>query len=291
MQSPTIWMNGDIVDGTGAHVSALDHGLLYGDGVFEGIRFYSKCAFRLEPHLSRLERSATALRLELPYSRAELRAAIARVVERSPLADGYVRLVVTRGPGELGLDPRTCGRPSVLVLAVPLRLFGDSASEGVDVVVASTRQASADSLDPRIKSLNYLPRILARIEASDAGAAEAIMLNRQGHLAEGSGDNVFLVQSGVLLTPPVSDGALEGITRAAVLELAGPLGIEAREVSLSTYDLLTSDEAFLSGTGAGLVPIRRVGGQRLRSCPGPVFERVAAAYAALVRDETRAPCA
>ena len=287
MQSRTLWMNGTMIDAAGPHVSVFDHGLLYGDGVFEGIRFYSKRAFQVEPHLARLERSAAAIRLTLPYARSEFRAAIDRVVEESPLVDGYVRLVVTRGEGPLGLDPRTCGRPNAIVLAVPLRLFGEDAARGVDVVVASTRQASADSLDPRIKSLNYLNRILARIEANDAGAAEAIMLNREGHVAEGSGDNVFVVRAQVLMTPPASDGALEGVTREAVLALARAAGIDAREVSLSAYDLFGCDEAFLTGTGAGLVPIRSVGGRRLPACPGPVFRRMESAFDALIRAETQ----
>jgi branched-chain amino acid aminotransferase len=286
MPSSTIWMNGDIVDAGAPHLSAFDHGLLYGDGVFEGIRFYGKRAFRLEAHLARLERSAAAIRLELPYSRTELRSAVERVVARTPTDDGYLRLVVTRGEGELGLDPRTCGRPNTLVLAKSLQLFGEAASRGVDVIVASTRQTAPDSVDPRVKSLNYMPRILARIEAADAGAAEAIMLNREGRVAEGTGDNVFVVHDGVLKTPPVSDGALEGITRADVLALAVANGIEAREVSLSVYDLIVSDEAFLTGTGAGLIPIRRVGGRALGACPGPLFLRLAAAFAELVREET-----
>jgi branched-chain amino acid aminotransferase len=281
-----IWMNGRLVDADGPHVSAFDHGLLYGDGVFEGIRFYSRRAFRLEPHLQRLERSAAAIRLELPYTRADFGEAIRSVIEKTTLADGYLRLVVTRGDGELGLDPRSCRRPNAIVLAAPLRLFADGATHGVDVVIASTRQSSPDSLDPRVKSLNYLNRIMARIEASDAGASEAILLDHSGHIAEGTGDNLFVVRDGVLATPRPTDGALEGITRDVVVGLARTLGIEARETSLSPYDLVVADEAFLTGTGAGLVPIRAVGGRRLQACPGPIFRRIEAAFTALVRDET-----
>jgi branched-chain amino acid aminotransferase len=281
-------MNGAMVDAAGPHVSIFDHGVLYGDGVFEGIRFFAKRPFRLGPHLDRLERSAAAIRLVLPWSRGDLEGAVASVVADAPMADGYVRLIVTRGPGSLGLDPRSCPRPSAFAVAVPLRLFGDDADRGVDVVVASTRQSSPDALDPRVKSLNYLNRILARIEANDAGAAEAIMLNREGRIAEGTGDNVFVVRGDVLLTPRLVDGALEGVTRDAVLWLAGRLGIAAREAPLTPYDLVTSDEAFLTGTGAGLVPIRAVGGRALRGCPGPVFQRIDRAYAALVREETEA---
>jgi branched-chain amino acid aminotransferase len=291
MNASRIWMNGAMVDATGPHVSIFDHGLLYGDGIFEGIRFYAKRPFRLGPHLDRLERSAAAIRLDLRWSRGDLAEAVARVVADAPMVDGYVRLVVTRGEGSLGLDPRSCARPNAFAVAVPLRLFGDDAAGGVDVIVASTRQASPDTVDPRVKSLNYLNRILARIEATDAGAAEAIMLNREGRIAEGTGDNVFVVRGDVLLTPRLADGALEGVTRDAVLWLADRLGIAAREAPLSPYDLVTSDEAFLTGTGAGMVPVRRVGGRALRACPGPVFQALDRAYAALVREETGAASA
>jgi branched-chain amino acid aminotransferase len=284
MGFPAIWMNGRITDPADARVSIFDHGLLYGDGVFEGIRFYAGRCFRLEAHLARLERSAAAIELDLPYSRDELRAAIDAVVVRAGAPDGYLRLVVTRGEGDLGLDPRSCGRPTTIVAAAPLRVF-DRAEAGVTVIVASIRQAPADVVDPRIKSLNYLNRLLARLEAARAGADEAFMLNARGHLAEGTTDNVFLVREGELLTPPASDGALEGITRAAVVALAKELGIPAREASLGTYDLRAADEAFLVGTGAGLVAIRSIDGRAVPDCPGPVFERIRAAFDALVRRE------
>jgi branched-chain amino acid aminotransferase len=278
-------MNGRITDPAEARVSIFDHGLLYGDGVFEGIRFYEGRPFRLEAHLARLERSAAAIELELPYSREALRTAIDAVVAQTGARDGYLRLLLTRGEGDLGLDPRSCKRPTTIVAAAPLRVF-DSAGSGVAVIVASTRQAPADVVDPRIKSLNYLNRLLARLEAARAGADEAFMLNTRGHLAEGTTDNVFVVREGTLLTPPASDGALEGITRDAVLGLASELGIPAREASLGTYDLRSADEAFLVGTGAGLVAIQRIDGRALPACPGPVFARVSKAFDALVRRET-----
>jgi len=286
MGFPAIWMNGRITPPAEARVSIFDHGLLYGDGVFEGIRFYDGRSFRLEAHLARLERSAAAIQLDLPYSRASLRAAIDDVVVAAGVPDGYLRVLVTRGEGDLGLDPRSCPRPTTVVAAAPLRVF-ERADAGVSVVVASVRQAPADVVDARIKSLNYLNRLLARLEAIRAGADEALMLNTRGHLAEGTTDNLFLVREGVLFTPPASDGALEGITREAVLALARELGIPALEASLGTYDLRAAEEAFLVGTGAGLVAIRSVDGRAVASCPGPVFERIRSAFDALVRRETR----
>jgi len=285
MGFPAIWMNGRNIDVEEARVSIFDHGLLYGDGVFEGIRFYDRRCFRVEAHLARLERSAAAIELAMPYSRDQLRAAMDAVVARAGAPDGYLRLLVTRGEGDLGLDPRSCKRPTTIVAAAPLRVF-EGAGAGVTVIVASTRQAPADVVDPRIKSLNYLNRILARLEAVRVGADEAFMLNARGHLAEGTTDNVFVVREGTLLTPPASDGALEGITRDAVLALARELRIPAREASLGTYDLRTADEAFLVGTGAGLVPVERIDGRTLPACPGPVFARILPAFDALVRRET-----
>jgi branched-chain amino acid aminotransferase len=287
MGFPAIWMNGRITDPAEARVSIFDHGLLYGDGVFEGIRFYAGRCFRLEAHLARLERSAAAIELCLPYSRNALRAAIDAVIARAGAPDGYLRLLVTRGEGDLGLDPRSCKRPTTIVAAAPLRVFED-AGAGVAVIVATTRQAPADVLDPRIKSLNYLNRLLARLEAVRAGADEAFMLNARGHLAEGTTDNVFVVREGALLTPPASDGALEGITRDAVLALARELDIPAREASIGIYDLRAAEEAFLVGTGAGLVAIQRIDGRAVPACPGPVFARIRTAFDALVRGETAA---
>ena len=282
MTTPVIWMNGRMTPLADARVSIFDHGLLYGDGVFEGIRFYGRKPFRLEPHLDRLERSAAVIDLALPYSRAELTDAVRAVVAACADDEGYLRLVVTRGEGDLGLDPRSCGRATVFVAAAPVRVFADAA-HGVAVIVARTRQTPFDALDPRIKSLNYLNRILAKIEASRAGAAEAIMLNHAGRIAEGTADNLFVVRAGVLLTPPATDGALEGITRDVVLQAAATMGIAAREQSLGAYDLVAADEAFLSGTGAGIVAIRSVDGRPLPACPGPTFRRIEEEFRRIVR--------
>jgi branched-chain amino acid aminotransferase len=287
MGFPAIWMNGRITDPADARVSIFDHGLLYGDGIFEGIRFYGGRPFRLEEHLARLERSAAAIELALPYARDALRAAVDAVIGRTGAPDGYMRLVVTRGEGDLGLDPRSCKHPTTILAAAALRFF-ENADAGVAVITASTRQAPADVVDARIKSLNYMNRLLARLEAIRAGADEAFMLDARGHLAEGTTDNVFIVRDGVLLTPPATDGALEGITRAIVLEVAKELGVATRETSLGTYDLRAAEEAFLVGTGAGLVPVRRIDGRPVASCPGPVFARIRDAFDALVRRESAA---
>jgi branched-chain amino acid aminotransferase len=287
MPFPVIWMNGRITDPRDARVPVFDHGLLYGDGVFEGIRFYAKHAFRMREHLDRLVRSARCIELALPYSAEALWRAAESVVEATGEADGYLRLLVTRGEGDLGLDPRSCKRPTVVIAAAALRFFEGAETNGVKVVVASTRQAPPDVLDARIKSLNYLNRLLARLEAVRVGADEAIMLNREGRIAEGASDNVFLVRDGVLFTPPASDGALEGVTRAVVLELAGALGMAARVESLAAYDLRACDEAFIVGTGAGLFPVRSVDGVALPACPGPVFRRIHEAFLALVARESR----
>ncbi|MHB8699126.1 MAG: aminotransferase class IV, partial [Sulfuricaulis sp.] len=208
------WLNGKLVGVNDAVVSVYDHGLLYGDGVFEGIRYYRGTPFRLNAHLERLVDSARVIALRLPFDREALSRAVAEIISMAGTSDGYLRLVVTRGVGPLGLDPRCCEQPSTFILASPLTMVSDEARrQGARVIVAATRRLPPDGLDPRIKSLNYLNHVLARMEAANANADEAIMLNQQGRVAEGTADNVFVVQRGVLLTPPLVDGALGGITR------------------------------------------------------------------------------
>lgn len=285
---PVCWMNGSLTPIKYARLSVFDHGLLYGDGVFEGIRFYRGRAFRLDAHLDRLSRSASALRLAIPYDRAALTEAVHRTVGAFDQPDGYLRLVVTRGEGRLGLDPVSCARANVFIIADELALVSEATREaGARLIVAATRRLAPDGLDPRIKSLNYLNHILARMEATNAGADEAILLNAQGRVAEGTADNIFIVRDGALLTPPPSDGALEGITRAVVLELAAREQIPARETSLAPYDLYTADEAFLTGTGAKLIPVREVDGRSLTHSPGPIFLRLSAAFHDLVERDAR----
>ena len=281
------WLNGRLMPAAEASVSVLDHGLLYGDGVFEGIRFYHRRAFRLAAHLRRLADSARALALELPMDAAALSAAIAEVIAAASWESGYLRLVVTRGTGALGLDPRSCAKPSIFIIADTLRLMPEQGHRGARLIIAATRRLGADGLDPRIKSLNYLNPILARLEANHAGADEAIMLNGAGRVAEGTADNVFIVREHRLLTPPVTEGALDGVTRALMLELARAAGIESTERPLAPYDLYTADECFLTGTAAELVPVAEIDGRPLRQCPGPVYTELTARFQALIATETR----
>lgn len=286
MSHAICWLNGEILPVREARIPVLDHGLLYGDGVFEGIRFYHGRAFRLAQHLKRLYRSAAAIRLAIPHDDATLTQAVNDVIAAFGAPAGYLRLVVTRGVGKLGIDPASCAQPNVFIIADELSMANERMrNEGANVIVAATRRIASDALDPRIKSLNYLNHILARMEATQAGADEAILLNAQGHVAEGTADNVFVVREGALLTPPVSDGALEGITRGVVLEIAHDNNIPWAECSLGTYDLHTADECFLTGTGAELIPVGKVDGRAMGSCPGPVFSRLQSAFRELITRE------
>lgn len=242
-----------------ASVSVFDHGLLYGDGVFEGLRFYYGKTFMLEAHLERLQQSAAAIGLDLPYTLERIGRAIAGLIDVYAADSGYLRLVVTRGPGSLGIDPRSCSRPLLFIIADELRVMDvTDPAQGVSLHLAATRRMPAACLDPRIKSLNYLNNILARIEANRAGMDEALMLNLDGYVSEGSVDNLFIVSGGVLKTPPLGDGLLEGITREVVIEVARAAGICCEQTSLVPADLYTADECFLTGTGAELIPVRRI---------------------------------
>jgi branched-chain amino acid aminotransferase len=284
------WINGRATAASEACVSVFDHGLLYGDGVFEGIRFYNGCAFRLQAHLHRLQESASAIGLTIPYSAAQLAHAVDEIVGDFHQPDGYLRLIVTRGCGLLGLDPAVCTQPNVILIADRLNIVpAEKRADGIRVIISSTRRPPADVLDPRIKSLNYLNNILARIEANRAGVDEAIMLNTHGNVAEGSAENVFVVREQTLLTPRTTDGALRGITRETVLELAAAAGIAAERTMLTCYDLYNSDECFLTGTGAELIPVREINGRRLPASPGPIFATLMDAFEQLVRRETMRP--
>jgi branched-chain amino acid aminotransferase len=281
------WVNGDIVSASDAKISVFDHGFLYGDGVFEGIRFYQKKIFRLPLHLKRLQRSACALQLDIPLNCEELIIAVNKTVIASPLKNGYLRLIVTRGVGALGINPATCENPSVLILADQLHVVSEQQRKnGIRAIIASTRRPTPDRLDPRIKSLNYMNSILARMEANYAGVEEAILLNDRGNVAEGTADNIFTVQDGQLLTPLVTEGALAGITRDTILELAVQLGIPAKQTVLTPYDLYTADECFLTGTGAKLIPVREIDGRKIQSCPGNIYQQLSVAFTELVSRET-----
>ena len=250
-----IYLNGDYVEKEDAKVSVFDHGLLYGDGVFEGIRLYDGCVFKLDEHLERLEYSAKAILLELPLTREELSEAVCETCRRNELRNGYVRLVVTRGPGHLGLTPDGCGPSNVIIIADEIQLYPEEFYEnGLKIISVPTRRINSSALPPAIKSLNYLNNILAKIEAKRVGFQEALMLNDKGEIAECTGDNIFILSKGVLFTPPLDAGSLRGITRATVIDLADELEVPYREQALTRYDLWTSDECFLTGTAAEVIP-------------------------------------
>lgn len=273
------WLDGTIVSDDQAKISVFDHGLLYGDGVFEGIRFYQHRAFRLETHLRRLQHSAMAINLTLPYTPHELEVAICEVIQAFREPDGYLRLVVTRGKGSLGVNPTSCKRGTAFIVADKLSVVDAQVkTHGAKLIIAATRRLPPDGLDPRVKSLNYLNHVLARIEANQANADEAILLNAQGHVTEGTTDNVFIVRNHALLTPPVTDGALDGVTREVIMTLAGELGLHCAERTLSPYDLYTAEECFLTGTAMELIPVREIDGRVLPACPGPVFQTLQQAF-------------
>ena len=281
------WIDGEILPASSAKVSVFDHGFLYGDGVFEGVRFYNNKAFRLPLHLKRLQRSAQALQLNVPLDADGLTQAVVDLLAASPLSEGYLRIIVTRGVGVLGINPATCHNPSVIIIADQLQMVSDTQrAQGVRAIIASTRRLTPDRLDSRIKSLNYLNAILARMEANYAGVEEAILLNDRGCVAEGTADNLFIVSDGVLLTPPATEGALAGITRQTVLELAAANGIPAREAVLTPYDLYNADECFLTGTGAKLIPVRNIDGRNIGTCPGAIYQQLSAAFADFIRQAT-----
>jgi branched-chain amino acid aminotransferase len=275
-----IYLDGKMVESADAKISVFDHGLLYGDGVFEGIRLYGGNVFRLEEHLVRLEHSAKAILLTLPLSRAELREAVCATCRANGLTDAYIRLVVTRGVGDLGLAPWSCAQPSVFVIAGKISIYPPEHYEaGLAIVTVATRRIGPAALPPTVKSLNYLNNILAKIEARQAGALEAIMLNEQGYVAECTADNIFIVQQGALLTPAAAHGALRGVTRGTVLDIARETGLPARETDLTRYDVWCADECFLTGTGAEVIPVVKLDGREIGSGrPGPVTARVRAAF-------------
>ena len=254
-QNALCWINQVIKPARDAAISVFDHGLLYGDGVFEGLRFYHGNTFMLQAHLQRLQESADGIGLQLPYSLEQITEAIELLVDAYSGDSGYLRLVVTRGEGSLGIDPRKCSHPNLFIIADELTVMNVSGVEqGVRLHVAKTRRTPAQCLDPKVKSLNYLNNIVARIEANRAGCDEALMLNLEGYVSEGSVDNLFIVSDGVLATPALRDGLLQGITRAVVIDVATGLGIPCEQTSLRVSDLVRAQECFLTGTGAELAP-------------------------------------
>jgi branched-chain amino acid aminotransferase len=267
-----IWLDDKLVDEADAKISVLDHGLLYGDGVFEGIRVYNSKIFELEAHINRLFSSAKVIRLEIPMSKSTVTSTVEKTVEANGVIDGYVRLVVTRGPGTLGLNPFVCEDPKIFVIADNIQLYPEELYEkGMKVISSTTVRNHPLAIPPQIKSLNYLNNILAKIEALDNDVPEAIMYNHEGYVAEATGDNVFVVKNGVIYTGPVQAGALDGITRAVVIRLARKEGLEVVEKNLVRFDLYVCDEFFLTGTAAEVIGVIEIDGRVIGDGkPGPI---------------------
>ena len=275
-----IYMTGKLVEESEAMISVFDHGLLYGDGVFEGIRVYNNRVFLLNEHIDRLFNSAKAIALEIPMSKEELITAVADTCKANELENGYVRLIVTRGKGSLGLNPYLCKDPEIIIIAAEIQLYPkDLYENGLKIVTVGTVRNHPEAINPRIKSLNYLNNVLAKIEAINAGCMECIMLNHKGEVAEASGDNIFTIKDGKLYTPSIYSGALEGLTRNKVISLAEDLGYSVNEVSMQRYDLYTADEVFLTGTAAEIISVVEIDKRAIGSgTPGEITKELASSY-------------
>ena len=276
-----VWLNGTLVDEQDAKISVLDHGTLYGDGVFEGIREYGGKVFQIHAHVDRLFASAENIRLAIPYSKEDICRAIRQTLEANAIVDGYIRLVVTRGYGTLGLNPFKCTAPNVFIIVTDQIVLytQEMYDNGLAVIIAKTVRTSPNMLDPSIKSLNYLNNIMARIEAADAGVEEAVMLNADGNVAECTGDNIFIVTGGQVTTPPVSAGVLVGVTRSVVMRLAGQIDIPTAEADIIPDDIYQADECFLTGTAAEIIAVTKVDGHTIGTGrPGPVTARLQQAF-------------
>ena len=271
-----IYLDGEYCDKEDAKISVFDHGLLYGDGVFEGIRFYHGRVFRLAEHIDRLYNSAKAICLQIPQGKSAIIEAVLETIRKNELHDGYVRLVVTRGSGDLGLNPALCSRATVFIIVSKITLYPEEMyRNGLNVVTCATRRIPHGALSPMVKSLNYLNNVLAKIEAQQAGAGEGLMLNEQGFVAECTGDNIFTVKDGDIFTPPISSGALAGITRAVAFEMAAELDIPISEPQMTRYDIFTADECFLTGTAAEVIPVVKLDSRVIGDgAPGPVTRRL-----------------
>jgi branched-chain amino acid aminotransferase len=280
-----IWLDGKLVDSQQASINVFDHGVLYGDGVFEGLRQYAGRVFKLDEHLRRLFDSAKSIRLPIPYTRDELAQAILQTTAANNLSDSYIRLVVTRGVGALGISPLNCAKPTVVIIADLIKMYSEETYRtGMAIITASTIRTSPAALSPKIKSLNYLNNIMAKWEAIDAGVSEAVMLNQFGYVCECTADNIFIVRDGVLFTPPEESGILLGITRGTVIELAAKNEIQVRQVNLTRHDLYTADECFLTGTGAEIVPVTSIDRRAIgNGYVGPVTRALTEAFHQEVR--------
>ncbi|MDD5136493.1 MAG: branched-chain-amino-acid transaminase [Candidatus Omnitrophica bacterium] len=282
-----IYIDGKLIDKEKAVISVFDHGLLYGDGVFEGIRTYDGLGFRFKEHIDRLYRSADAIELKIPMTKEEMVDAMIMTLKANKLRDAYIRLVVTRGPGDLGLDPRKCSKPTIFIITYQIALYPkEFYQKGLEIITANTRRNYPLALDPRIKSLNYLNNILAKIDAIKAGTEEAIMLNYEGYVTECTGDNIFMVKDGELITSPVSIGALEGITRDAVIGLARKMDIPVFERLIKMEDIYAADEVFLTGTAAEIIPVVRIDKKRIGGGkPGGITLRLTGAFKELTKSD------
>ncbi|MCU0710753.1 MAG: branched-chain-amino-acid transaminase [Pirellula sp.] len=280
-----IYISGKFYDKENAKISVYDHGLLYGDGVFEGMRSYSGKVFRMKEHIDRLYESANAICLSIPMSKADMEAAVYETLTKNGLIDAYIRLVVTRGAGSLGLDPNQTSDPQIIIIADSIKLYpAEFYDKGLKIVTASTIRNHPAAFSPRVKSLNYLNNIMAKIEGLRAGCIEAVMLNHKGEVAECTGDNIFIVKHGVLMTPPKDAGILEGITRNAILDLAKSHGITAFEQTMTRHDLYVADECFLTGSAAEVIPVVDIDGRTISGGKvGPITEKLIAAFKELVR--------
>lgn len=280
-----IFIDGKFYDEKNAKISVFDHGLLYGDGVFEGIRAYNGRVFKLKEHVERLYYSAKSILLTIPMSHEEMSKAVVQTCRRNNIRDGYIRLVVTRGIGGLGLNPNRCKAPSVIIIADKIQLYPPSLYQrGLDIITVPTVRNLHSALNPAIKSLNYLNNILAKIEANNGGCEEAIMLNAEGFVSECTGDNIFIVKGNQLMTPPLSAGALYGITRGVVMEMARESGMTVSEPNLTRYDLFNADECFLTGTGAELIPVVKIDGRIIGTGkPGAATKDLVNRYRALTK--------
>jgi branched-chain amino acid aminotransferase len=280
-----IYIDGKYLDEKDAKISVFDHGLLYGDGIFEGIRAYNGRVFKLKEHIDRLFYSAKAILLTIPRSHSEVMQAVIDTCRRNKIRDGYVRLLVTRGVGGLGLNPNRCKKPSVIIIADKIQLYPVEMYErGLEIITVPTVRNLHSALNPAIKSLNYLNNILAKIEANNGGCEEAIMLNSEGYVSECTGDNVFIIKAGQMFTPPLSAGALYGITRSVVIDMAREASVPVSEPNLTRYDLFNADECFLTGTGAELIPVVKIDGRVIgNGKPGPITKSLVAKYKALTQ--------
>jgi branched-chain amino acid aminotransferase len=283
--SVQVYINGELFNKEDAKVSVYDHGLLYGDGVFEGLRSYSGKVFRLNEHLERLYDSAKAICLEIPISMEQMAADVNSTLAANKIDDGYVRLLVTRGAGTLGLDPNKTSDPQVIIIADHITLYPPEFYEnGLEIVTASTIRNHPAALNPRIKSLNYLNNILAKLEGLQAGCVEALMLNHKGEVAECTGDNIFVVRDGVLCTPPIDAGILSGVTRAVVMQLAVNDGVQVREIAMTRHDVYVADECFLTGSAAEVIPVVKVDQRAIGDgAPGPLTKRLIKSFRQEIR--------